>query len=85
MPQMAGVVQDLALRGMAETPVFITVDPKRDTVASLGLALQVYGPIFVGLTGNDAALQVVHRAWQFPVFAGCGRQVFDCDPTHTFR
>ena len=41
MPQMAGVAQDLALRGMAETPVFITVDPKRDTVASLGLASQV--------------------------------------------
>ena len=63
LPQMAGVAQDLAARGMVVTPVFITVDPKRDTVASLGPALQVYGPDFVGLTGDDAALQVAYRAF----------------------
>lgn len=63
LPQMAGVVQDLAAGGMAVTPLFITVDPKRDTVASLGPALQAYGKNFIGLTGDDAALQAAYRAF----------------------
>jgi protein SCO1 len=63
LPQMAEVADGLAARGIALTPVFITVDPARDTVANLGPAMEKYGPNFVGLTGDDAALHAAYKAF----------------------
>ena len=37
--------------------VFVTVDPKRDTTSQLATYLGYFGPQFVGLTGDDAALK----------------------------
>ena len=63
LPQMAEVEQGLAARGILVTPVLITVDPLRDTVASLGPALQKYGQNFVGLTGDAASLETAYKAF----------------------
>ena len=63
LPQMAEVEQGLAARGIAVTPVLITVDPLRDTVASLGPALKPFSPNFIGLTGDEAALRAVYKAF----------------------
>ena len=41
----------------------ITVDPERDTVATIGPALQKIHPRFVGLTGSETALQAAYRAF----------------------
>ena len=73
-PQMAEVEQSLAARGIALTPVLITVDPARDTVANLAAAMPHLGANFVGLTGDDAALQNAYKA-----FAVQSSLVFD-DP-----
>lgn len=63
LPQMAEIHQGLAARGIAVTPVMITVDPARDTVTTLGPALAKYGPDFVGLTGSEAELAAVYKLY----------------------
>ncbi len=63
LPQMAEVAQGLAARGIAVTPILITVDPTRDTVATLGPALEKYDQNFVGLTGDAVALDVAYKAF----------------------
>lgn len=63
LPQMAEVADGLAARGVALTPILITVDPTRDTVASLGPAMEKLGSDFIGLTGDDAALKVAYKAF----------------------
>ena len=63
LPQMAEVADGLAALGVALTPILITVDPTRDTVATLGPAMEKLGSDFVGLTGDQAALQVAYKAF----------------------
>ncbi len=63
LPLMADVVDDLAGRGLSVTPVMITVDPKRDTVASMGPALMKHHPDFVGLTGSLPDLQTAYDVY----------------------
>jgi len=60
LPLMADVVDDLAQQNLPITPVMITVDPKRDTLSTIGPGVEKYHPDFVGLTGNEAALQKVY-------------------------
>jgi protein SCO1/2 len=57
---MADVVDDLAERSLPITPVMITVDPKRDTVAEMGPALKKHHPDFVGLTGDLPDLETAY-------------------------
>lgn len=63
LPQMATLAQTLAARGVAMTPVMITVDPERDTPEAMAPALAKLHPGFVGLTGSDAALSAAWRAF----------------------
>lgn len=63
LPQMAEVERGLAARGVALSPVLITVDPARDTVGTMGPALRQHSPNFVGLTGDDAALRTAYNAF----------------------
>lgn len=60
LPLMGNVVDDLAGRGLNVTPIMITVDPKRDTVETIGADLQKYHPDFVGLTGSLSDLQTAY-------------------------
>jgi len=45
-------------------PLVITVDPARDTVATMGPALAKWHPRLIGLTGSDAALAAARAAFQ---------------------
>lgn len=62
-PTMAALVDILAEDGTALRPVLITVDPERDTVATMAAALHVHHPEFVGLTGTPAELDVAYTAY----------------------
>jgi protein SCO1 len=44
-------------------PIFITVDPERDTPAVIGDYAQAFGPEFIGLTGSASALGAVEQAY----------------------
>lgn len=43
--------------------IFITIDPKRDTPQRLRTYLAGFDPSFIGLTGTDAQLSPVYRAY----------------------
>lgn len=52
-------------------PVFVTVDPERDTPAVVKQFVGAFHPRFVGLTGSPAAIDTVRT--EFGVFASKGK------------
>lgn len=63
LPQMAEVAAALSLRGVAVTPVMITVDPERDTAGVMATALLKFSQDFIGLTGDAKALSQAYKAF----------------------
>ena len=61
LPQMAGVVDAMAAEGVTVTPVMITVAPEQDRVDTMGAPLAKYHADFIGLTGDEKALE---DAWE---------------------
>lgn len=57
------VVDVLDRRGERVTPIFITVDPERDTPGRLKEFLSAFHPRFVGLTGPVAEIRRVTAAY----------------------
>jgi protein SCO1/2 len=45
-------------------PLFITVDPERDTPAQLAMYVQSFHPRLVGLTGTPAEIEAVTKAYR---------------------
>jgi protein SCO1/2 len=45
-------------------PVFITIDPERDTPRVLADYMKAFGPDFVGLTGSAAAIKDVEKKYR---------------------
>jgi protein SCO1/2 len=45
-------------------PVFITVDPARDTPAVVGTYVHAFGPEFVALTGSAASIAAAEREYR---------------------
>lgn len=76
MPMMAQLTDALVADGMAVRPVMITVDPKRDTVETMGPALKELHEDFVGLTGTETQLQHV-----YDLFHVSHEKIFD-DPEY---
>lgn len=63
LPMMAQVTDAARAKGVDLQPVMITVDPARDTVETLGPAMANFHEDFIGLTGDDTALQVAYDAY----------------------
>ena len=63
---MAKILANLGGKAERITPVFITVDPARDTPAVLKAYLAVFGSRFVGLTGTPA--QIAKVAHEYRVY-----------------
>ena len=60
----AEAVDVLAERGISATPVFITVDPKRDTPEVVGdFAFNLHERM-IGLTGSDAQIKAASEAYR---------------------
>jgi protein SCO1/2 len=64
LQQMGLAVDQLGLAGEMVQPVFITVDPERDTPAHLKDYMPLFHPRFVGLTGDAAAIGEAARAYR---------------------
>ncbi|WP_298973833.1 SCO family protein [uncultured Roseobacter sp.] len=67
LPLMAEVVDALSEDGITVTPVMITVAPDQDRVETMGAPLSEIHPDFVGLTGDEAALQAAYDAFSVEV------------------
>lgn len=63
MPLMADVVDDMTKRGQTVRPVMITVDPARDTIGNMAAPLADFHPDFIGLTGEQSALDASYAAF----------------------
>ncbi|MCL5776484.1 SCO family protein [Limibaculum sp. FT325] len=61
---MADAVDLLAERGIDVTPVFVTVDPARDTPEALAPFVEAMHPKMVGLTGEAAAIKAAADAYK---------------------
>ena len=69
LSDMATAVEKLPTASRARVvPVFITVDPARDTPAIIGDYAQAFGSEMVGLTGSDAAVAAVEA--EYHVYVG---------------
>jgi cytochrome oxidase Cu insertion factor (SCO1/SenC/PrrC family) len=64
LQQMAMAVDRLGPTGELVQPIFITVDPERDTPAHLKDYLPMFHPRFIGLTGDQRAIQAAARAYR---------------------
>ncbi|MEL6620250.1 MAG: SCO family protein [Pseudomonadota bacterium] len=67
LPLMAQVVDELAKDGLEVVPVMITVAPEQDRVGTMGPPLAAIHPDFVGLTGDQSALQQAYDAFKVEV------------------
>lgn len=61
---MKSALEMLGSRADNVVPLFITVDPKRDTPEKLKAYLSSFGPRFVGLTGGDKAIAAVAKEYR---------------------
>jgi protein SCO1/2 len=62
--EIAEVLARLGDGAKAITPVFITVDPERDTTAVLRAFVKAFDPRIVGLTGSPAAIAAAAKAYK---------------------
>ena len=53
LANMQGALDLLGPKGRAVQPLFITIDPRRDTPAWLGRYTPMFGPRLLGLTGTE--------------------------------
>ena len=63
LTQVADAVDRLGARADRLQPVFITVDPKRDTPAVIGTYAAAFSPHLLGLTGSAAQIAVAAREY----------------------
>lgn len=63
LPNLAEAVDLLEGMNAPVTPVLITVDPKRDTVAALRKSVGAIHPKLVGLTGEQDKLEAAYKAF----------------------
>ncbi|MGA9795505.1 MAG: SCO family protein [Rhizomicrobium sp.] len=56
---IADAMKQMGPKAREVTPIFVTVDPARDTPKTLKTYLSAFGPQFVGLTGGAAAIKKV--------------------------
>lgn len=61
---MASAVDLLAEQGFAVTPVFITIDPARDTGEALAYYAEAMHPRLVALTGTEAEIKAAADAYR---------------------
>jgi protein SCO1/2 len=61
---MADAIGKLGDKAARITPVFITIDPERDTPKVLKEYMNAFGPNFVGLTGSAAAIKDVEKKYR---------------------
>ena len=64
MALMADALDKLGPKANAIVPVFITIDPERDTPARLKPYVASFGPRFVGLTGDIASIKKVAELYR---------------------
>jgi protein SCO1 len=61
---IAQALEQLGDKAKNVVPIFITLDPERDTPESMGNYVKSFGPNFVGLTGSPEAIAAAAKAYR---------------------
>ncbi len=61
---IAQALMQLGTQANAIVPVFISVDPKRDTPAVIGSYVKAFDPCIIGLTGSTAQIAAVAKEYR---------------------
>ena len=61
---MGQALDKLGSEGKRVTPIFITIDPERDTPKVLADYMKAFGPQFVGLTGSAEQIKQVEKEYR---------------------
>jgi protein SCO1/2 len=61
---MAEALDKMGIDARRITPIFITIDPERDTPEVLKKYVAAFGPSFVGLTGSPADIAKVEKEYR---------------------
>ena len=64
LQKMVAALTGIGAPAGAITPIFITVDPSRDSAVPLARYVGLFSPKLVGLTGNQAQVDGVVRAYR---------------------
>ena len=64
LQKMSKVLTLLGDKGEEITPIFITVDPERDTVETMKQYVELFHPRLVGLTGTPEQIKTVKKAYK---------------------
>ena len=64
LQSMSDAIDDLGDRGAMVEPIFITVDPARDTPEHLKRYLESFHPRMIALTGSESAIADIARAYR---------------------
>ena len=63
---MSAALDELGPKADEVVPVFITLDPERDTQAAMGAYVKNFGSRFVGLTGSPEQIAAAAKAYGWP-------------------
>ena len=61
---MSAALDALGPKADGVVPIFITLDPERDTQAAMGAYVKNFGPRFVGLTGSSEQIAAAAKAYR---------------------
>jgi protein SCO1/2 len=63
---MSASLDELGPKAEQVAPIFITLDPERDTQEAMGAFVKNFGSRFVGLTGSPEAIAAAAEAYRVP-------------------
>jgi cytochrome oxidase Cu insertion factor (SCO1/SenC/PrrC family) len=61
---ISAALDELGEKAKVIQPIFITIDPERDTVATLARYMPSFHPSYIGLTGSPAAVAKAAKAYR---------------------
>ncbi|HEX2446614.1 MAG TPA: SCO family protein [Methyloceanibacter sp.] len=61
---MSASLDELGPQADEIVPIFITLDPERDTPAAMGAYVKNFGPRFLGLTGSPEAISAAAKSYR---------------------
>ena len=64
LPQMARALEELGAEGKKIQPIFISIDPARDTPAKVKKFIAQFGSEFIGLTGTEDKIRAAAKAFK---------------------
>ena len=83
LQKLASVMEHYDAKGDKIVPLFITVDPLRDTAAVLSKYVGGFSPVIVGLTGTEAQIKDVEMAYKIYVAKQPGKMNDDYLEDHS--